>query len=119
MDHRGAKPDIKKVEDLKGKTLGYARAGAADYDEGATVLERFFNMKVGKDYKVISFQGEPERIAALINGDIAGRAGLGAARRQGVKRRHQGAAADRRLHPARRRHVLGARRPSSTRIPRR
>ena len=28
-------PDIKKVDDLKGKTLGYGRAGAADYDEGA------------------------------------------------------------------------------------
>ena len=27
-------------------------------------------MEVGKDYKVISFQGEPERIAALVNGDI-------------------------------------------------
>jgi len=66
-----AKPDIKKVEDLKGKTLGYARVGAADYDEGATTLERFFNMKVGRDYKVIQFQGEPERIAALSNGDIA------------------------------------------------
>ena len=66
-----AKPDIKKVEDLKGKTLGYARVGAADYDEGATTLERFFNMKVGRDYKVIQFQGEPERIAALVNGDIA------------------------------------------------
>jgi ABC-type nitrate/sulfonate/bicarbonate transport system substrate-binding protein len=66
------KPEIKKVEDLRGKTLGYARVGAADYDEGATTLDRFFNMKVGKDYKVISFQGEPERIAAMINGDIAG-----------------------------------------------
>jgi ABC-type nitrate/sulfonate/bicarbonate transport system substrate-binding protein len=66
-----AKADIKKVEDLKGKTLGYARVGAADYDEGATTLERFFNMKVGRDYKVIQFQGEPERIAALSNGDIA------------------------------------------------
>ena len=47
------KPEIKKVEDLKGKTLGYARVGAADYDEGATTLDRFFNMKVGRDYKVI------------------------------------------------------------------
>jgi ABC-type nitrate/sulfonate/bicarbonate transport system substrate-binding protein len=28
-------------------------------------------MEVGKDYKVISFQGEPERIAALVNGDVA------------------------------------------------
>jgi NitT/TauT family transport system substrate-binding protein len=66
------KPDIKKVGDLKGKTLGYARVGAADYDEGATTLERFFNLKVGRDYKVIQFQGEPERIAALSNGDIDG-----------------------------------------------
>jgi NitT/TauT family transport system substrate-binding protein len=66
------KPDIKKPEDLKGKTLGYGRAGAADYDEGAAVLELFFKMHVGKDYKVISFQGEAERIAALINGDVQG-----------------------------------------------
>ena len=66
------RPEIKKVEDLRGKTLGYARVGAADYDEGATTLERFFNLKVGRDYKVISFQGEPERIAAMINGDIVG-----------------------------------------------
>jgi NitT/TauT family transport system substrate-binding protein len=44
---------IKKVEDLKGKTLGYARVGAADYDEGATTLDRFFNMKVGRDYTIV------------------------------------------------------------------
>src|SRR4051794_18325124 len=66
------KPEIKTVEDLRGKVLGYARVGAADYDEGATTLERFFNMKVGRDYKVIQFQGEPERIAAMANGDITG-----------------------------------------------
>ena len=36
------------------------------------MLERFFKMQVGKDYKVISFQGEAERIAALVNGDIQG-----------------------------------------------
>jgi NitT/TauT family transport system substrate-binding protein len=59
-----------KVEELKGKTVGYGRAGSADYDEGASVLQRFFRMEVGKDYKVISFQSEPDRIAALINGDI-------------------------------------------------
>jgi ABC-type nitrate/sulfonate/bicarbonate transport system substrate-binding protein len=67
-----ARKEITKPEDLKGKTLGYGRAGAADYDEGQFVLERFFKMSVGKDYKVISFQGEAERIAALINGDIQG-----------------------------------------------
>ncbi|MGE0748525.1 MAG: ABC transporter substrate-binding protein [Rhodospirillales bacterium] len=67
-----SKPEIAKVEDLKGKVMGYGRAGSADYDEGAAVLARFFNMQAGKDYKVISFQGEPERIAALINGDVQG-----------------------------------------------
>jgi NitT/TauT family transport system substrate-binding protein len=63
---------ITKVEQLKGKTLGYGRIGGADYDEGAAVMRRAFNMEVGKDYKVISFQGEADRIAAMINGDIQG-----------------------------------------------
>jgi ABC-type nitrate/sulfonate/bicarbonate transport system substrate-binding protein len=62
--------DINKPEDLKGKTVAYGRVGSADYDEGAAVLQRFFKMDVGKDYKVIMFQGEPERLAALINGDV-------------------------------------------------
>jgi len=64
--------DIAKPEDLKGKTLGYGRQGGADYDEAQAVLHRFFHMDVGKDYKVISFQGEPERIAAMVNNDIQG-----------------------------------------------
>jgi len=64
--------EISKPEDLKGKTLGYGRAGGADYDEAQAVLHRFFHMDVGKDYKVISFQGEPERIAAMVNNDIQG-----------------------------------------------
>ena len=63
---------INKVEDLKGKTIGYGRQGAADYDEGTAVLSRFFKMEAGRDYKVISFQGESDRIAAMINGDIQG-----------------------------------------------
>lgn len=65
-----ARPEINKPEDLKGKIIGYGRVGAADYDEGAEVMRRAFKMDVAKDYKVISFQGEPERIAALVNGDI-------------------------------------------------
>jgi ABC-type nitrate/sulfonate/bicarbonate transport system substrate-binding protein len=66
-----ARPDIGKVEDLRGKVVGYGRAGSADYDEGAAVLRRAFKMEVGKDYKVISFTGEAERIAALANGDVS------------------------------------------------
>src|SRR6516164_10740114 len=64
--------DIGKPVDLKGKTLGFGRPGGADYDEGQAVLHRFFQMDAGRDYKVISFQGEPERIAAMVNNDIQG-----------------------------------------------
>jgi NitT/TauT family transport system substrate-binding protein len=63
---------IDKVEQLRGKVLGFGRQGSADYDEGAAVLRRAFKMEAGKDYKVISFQGESDRIAALVNGDIQG-----------------------------------------------
>lgn len=63
---------IKSVKDLKGKTLGLGRPGSADYDEVEIVLGQHFGMEVGRDYKVISFRGEAERIAALINGDIQG-----------------------------------------------
>ena len=62
--------DIKTVKDLKGKVMGYGRAGSADYDEGEITLAQYFNMEVGRDYKVISFQGESERVAAMINGNI-------------------------------------------------
>jgi len=64
--------EIGKPEDLKDKTLGLGRPGGADYDEAQAVLHRFFHMDAGKDYKVISFQGEPERIAAMANNDIQG-----------------------------------------------
>jgi ABC-type nitrate/sulfonate/bicarbonate transport system substrate-binding protein len=67
--------DVNGTEELKDKTIGLGRPGGADYDEVQAVLHRFFHMDAGKDYKVISFQGEPERIAALSNGDILG-AGL-------------------------------------------
>ncbi len=65
-------PEIKRVEDLKGKTLGMGRPGSADYSEVVITLGKFFKMQPGKDYKVISFTGEPDRIAALINRSIQG-----------------------------------------------
>jgi ABC-type nitrate/sulfonate/bicarbonate transport system substrate-binding protein len=64
--------DIGEPEELKGKTLGFGRPGGADYDEAQAVLHRFFQMDAGRDYKVISFQGQPERIAAMVNNDIQG-----------------------------------------------
>ncbi|MGE0627807.1 MAG: ABC transporter substrate-binding protein [Hyphomicrobiaceae bacterium] len=65
-----SKPSIAKPEDLRGKIVGYGRQGSADYDEGAAVMLRAFKMSPGKDYKVISLPGEPDRVAALINGSI-------------------------------------------------
>jgi NitT/TauT family transport system substrate-binding protein len=65
-------PDIKRVEDLKGKILGLGRPGSADYSEIVVTLGKHFNMHPGKDYKVIAFTGEPDRIAALIQGSIQG-----------------------------------------------
>ena len=72
MDPHHAARTSPSREDLKGKTLGLGRPGGADYDEAQAVLHRFFHMDAGKDYKVISFQGEPERIAAMTNNDIQG-----------------------------------------------
>jgi ABC-type nitrate/sulfonate/bicarbonate transport system substrate-binding protein len=66
------RPDIANVEGLKGRVISLARPGAADYDEGVTVLSRFFKMEPGRDYKVISLASEPERIGALLNGDVQG-----------------------------------------------
>lgn len=61
---------IAKPEDLKGKTVAYGQPGGANYDEGARVLSRFFHLEPGRDYKVISFQRQPDEVAALINGDV-------------------------------------------------
>ncbi|HXG52123.1 MAG TPA: ABC transporter substrate-binding protein [candidate division Zixibacteria bacterium] len=63
-------PDIKRVEDLKGKTVGLERPGQAAYTEAVVVLGKFFKMEPGKDYKVITFNAEPDRVAALINRSI-------------------------------------------------
>lgn len=62
---------IRTVSQLKGKTCGFGRPGSADYDEGEITLRQHFNMQVGRDYKVISFQGEADVLAALINGNIS------------------------------------------------
>ena len=63
-------PDIKRVEDLKGKTIGLERPGQAAYTEAVVVLGKFFKMEPGKDYKVITFNAETDRVAALVNKSI-------------------------------------------------
>ena len=63
-------PEFKQVEELKGKTMGLERPGQAAYTEAVVVLGRFFKMEPGKDYKVITFNAETDRVAALINKSI-------------------------------------------------
>lgn len=63
--------EITDISQIKGKTCGFGRPGSADYDEGEITLRQFFNMQVGRDYKVISFQGEADVLAALINGSVS------------------------------------------------
>jgi NitT/TauT family transport system substrate-binding protein len=65
-------PNIKRVEDLRGKTIGLERPGQAAYTEVVLTLSEFFKMEPGRDYKVIAFTGEPDRIAAMLNGSIQG-----------------------------------------------
>ena len=76
----GAPPDPSKWILTREKTAGVhpgftARDAKGDtwflqfdppyYDEGATVLSRYFKMQLGRDYKVLSLPGDPERVAAL------------------------------------------------------
>lgn len=63
-------PEFKRVEELKGKTMGLERPGQAAYTEAVVVLGKFFKMEPGKDYKVITFNAETDRVAALINKSI-------------------------------------------------
>ncbi|HXF74911.1 MAG TPA: ABC transporter substrate-binding protein [Methylomirabilota bacterium] len=63
-------PEIKRVEELKGKTIGLERPGQAAYTEAVVVLGKFFKMEPGKDYKVITFNAETDRVAALVNKSI-------------------------------------------------
>jgi ABC-type nitrate/sulfonate/bicarbonate transport system substrate-binding protein len=63
-------PELKRVEELKGKTIGLERPGQAAYTEAVVVLGKFFKMEPGKDYKVITFNAETDRVAALINKSI-------------------------------------------------
>ena len=116
MADRGAARTSPSPRTLRARPSATAAPAPPTTTKARRCMLRAFKMEVGKDYKVISFQGEPERIAALVNGDIAGGADLGAARAAGAQRRNENSAAHRRLHlsaPAAR---SGRARPSSTSI---
>jgi NitT/TauT family transport system substrate-binding protein len=64
-----AKPDIKRLEDLRGKKVGVTRIGATTHYFAVQAFKRR-NMDAGRDYQMIQTGGAPEMLAALLSGAI-------------------------------------------------
>jgi len=64
-----ARPEIKQIEDLKGKRIGITRFGSAT-DFALSYGERSWPIKRGKDFAVIQIGGMPEMLAALKGGAL-------------------------------------------------
>ncbi len=59
-----ARPEIRRVEDLKGKSIGISRFGSAT-DFALLYLEKKWPLKRGRDFTVIQMGGMTEMLAAL------------------------------------------------------
>jgi ABC-type nitrate/sulfonate/bicarbonate transport system substrate-binding protein len=64
-----AKPEIKRLEDLRGKKIGVTRIGATTHYFAVQAFKRG-NMEAGRDYSMIQTGGAPEMLAALLSGAI-------------------------------------------------
>jgi NitT/TauT family transport system substrate-binding protein len=64
-----AKPEIKRLEDLRGKKIGVTRIGSTTHYFALQVFKRR-GMEAGKDYSMIQTGGAPEMFAALVSGTI-------------------------------------------------
>ncbi len=64
-----AKPEIKRLEDLRGKKVGVTRVGATTHYFAVQAFKRR-NMEAGRDYMMIQTGGAPEMLAALLSGAI-------------------------------------------------
>jgi NitT/TauT family transport system substrate-binding protein len=64
-----AKPEIKRLEDLRGKKVGVTRIGSTTHYFAIQAFKRR-NMEAGRDYIVIQTGGAPEMLAALLSGSI-------------------------------------------------
>jgi len=61
-------PGISSPEALRGRVLAQGHADSPGFGEGAGVLEQFFGLRLGRQYKGMSFASEPQRLAALSDG---------------------------------------------------
>jgi ABC-type nitrate/sulfonate/bicarbonate transport system substrate-binding protein len=64
-----AKPEIKRVEDLRGKKVGVGRFGGNTHYFVIQALKRF-GMDASKDIQMIQTGGGPETVAALLGGNL-------------------------------------------------
>lgn len=64
-----ARPEIKTIEDLRGKTIGVSRKGSNTEYMAIQALKRA-GLEPGKDVTFVYTGGEPETIAALANGGV-------------------------------------------------
>jgi len=64
-----AKPEIKRLEDLRGKKIGVTRIGATTHYFAIQVFKRR-GMEAGRDYSMVQTGGAPEMFAALVSGTI-------------------------------------------------
>ena len=64
-----AKPEVKRLEDLRGKKIGVTRIGATTHYFAVQVFKRR-NMEAGRDYSMVQTGGAPEMLAALFAGAI-------------------------------------------------
>ncbi len=64
-----AKPEIRRLEDLKGKKVGVTRLGSNTHYFVVQAVRRF-GLNPGRDFTLIQTGGEPENFAALASGAI-------------------------------------------------
>ena len=64
-----AKPEIRRPEDLKGKTMGVGRFGSNTHYFAIQALRRL-GMDAGRDVQMIQTGGSPETVAALVAGKV-------------------------------------------------
>lgn len=64
-----ARPEIRQIEDLKGKKIGVTRFGSAT-DFALLYAEQKWPIKRGKDFAVIQLGGHPEMLIALKTGTL-------------------------------------------------
>jgi ABC-type nitrate/sulfonate/bicarbonate transport system substrate-binding protein len=67
-----AKPDIKDINDLRGKVFGVITKGASS-DHAAIALFKRYGIRYGQDVKILYFARQGDLLASLQKGIISGR----------------------------------------------